>query len=131
MNSTGQLSVEFLLLLTAVLAFLSVFISAFSYLEQSSLYAIDVQNARRFVNELNNSAKTLSLLGDGSEKHFSYRVITTWELSNSPAILTVYSNSGKDISLQIPEGIFLKSPKKFKDELNIVLRKENGKLILD
>tara|TARA_Y100000310_G_C20702563_1_gene831297 strand:+ start:9429 stop:9824 length:396 start_codon:yes stop_codon:yes gene_type:complete len=131
MNSKGQLSIEFLLLLVAVLAFLSVFTSAFSDLEQSSLFAIDVQNAKRFVNELNNSAKTLSLLGEGSEKYFSYKIITEWELSNSPAVLTIYSESGKNISLQISESIFLKSSKKFKNKLNLVLRKENGKLILD
>ncbi|MCR4335705.1 MAG: hypothetical protein NUV57_04160 [archaeon] len=131
MNSNGQLSIEFLLLLTAILAFLSVFTSAFSELEESSLYAIDVQNAKRFVNELNNSSKTLSLLGEGSQKQFSYKIINEWELKDSPVALIVHSNSGKNISLQLPENIMLESSKNFKENLIVVLKKENGKLILN
>ena len=78
MNPRAQVSIEFLLVFTALLVFLSVFIGAFSGLNVASDLALDAQSARRFSSGIEQSSAVLSLLGDGSEKFFDADILTEW-----------------------------------------------------
>lgn len=128
----GQVSIEFLLVFVAMLAFISVFVGAFSTLHESSLLSLDIQNAKRFVKELDNSSKTLLLLGDGSNKKFSYTILTSWELKEieNNNFLIIDSN-GKDVQLELPKNIKLKNQNSFSKKFRVTLTKTSDELILD
>lgn len=129
----GQVSIEFLLVFVAMLAFISVFVGAFSTLQESSLFSLDIQNAKRFVNELDNSSKTLSLLGNGSNKKFSYTILNFWDLKEieNNNFLIIKNEAGKSIQLQLSKNIKLKNPSSFSKKFKVTLTKTNEGLILD
>ena len=82
MRRKGQLSLEFLILASALLAFFAVFAAAFSGMRDSALAAIDVRNAKSFSYEANEKAQALALLGEGSEKPIGGNAIAEWRLES-------------------------------------------------
>lgn len=128
----GQVSIEFLLVFVAMLAFISVFVGAFSTLHESSLLSLDIQNAKRFVKELDNSSKTLLLLGDGSNKKFSYTILTSWELKEiENNNFLIIDSKEKDVQLELPKNIKLKNQNSFSKKFRVTLTKTSDELILD
>jgi len=79
-KNKGQLSIEFLLLTSVLLASLAVFVSAASQVFEAGLFAIDVKNAAIFSNELEKSINFLSVLSNGSKKEISVKSITDWKI---------------------------------------------------
>jgi len=133
MNSKAQLSIEFLLVLTAMLGFISVFAGAFAELENSSLFVLDARNAKRFAVDIEQASKTLMLLGDGSEKHFEYKILNEWEITSSGGkpVVIVSSLDGREISISLPENLVLQGVERtFVGEISVSLKKSEGRLIL-
>jgi len=130
--SKGQLSIEFLMITAAVISFLLVFVSGFAGLQEAALLTLDVQNAKRFVNELEVESKTLSLMGEGSQKTFSYKIIHEWTFQETPETeLIVTANSGKKVSIKLPENISLQLSKKtFEKDFSARLIKYNESILL-
>src|SRR3989338_8031459 len=97
MRRKGQLSLEFLILASALLAFFAVFASAFSGIKDSALTVIDVRNAKAFSSEANEKAQALALLGDGSEKPVSANAVSEWRLEAgaSKTFIAVSGFAGK------------------------------------
>ena len=128
----AQVSIEFLLVFAAMLAFISVFVGAFSTLQESSLLSLDIQNAKRFVKELDNSSKTLSLLGEGSNKKFSYTILNSWELREiENNNFLIIDNKERDVQLELPKSIKLKNQNSFSKKFRVTLTKTSEGLILD
>ena len=128
----GQVSIEFLLVFVAMLAFISVFVGAFSTLQESSLLSLDIQNAKRFVKELDNSSKTLSLLGEGSSKKFIYTILNSWELKEiENNNFLIIDSKERNVQLKLPKNIKLKNQNSFSKKFRVTLTKTSDKLILD
>ena len=128
----GQVSIEFLLVFVAMLAFISVFVGAFSTLQESSLLSLDIQNAKRFVKELDNSSKTLSLLGEGSSKKFSYTILNSWELKEiENNNFLIIDSQERNVQLKLPKNIKLKNQNSFSKKFRVTLTKTSDELILD
>ncbi len=104
MNQSGQISIEFLLLLCALIVFFSVFISAIPGLKDYSFFAIDVKNAVSFSSELSNESEFLLLVGEGSESEIKVNILTNWifEKNSSGNFLKVKMGE-KEKSISLPD----------------------------
>lgn len=133
MHCRGQASLEFIFLLAALLAFLSVFVAFYSGLEENARSALDLQAAKSFVSEAENGSRLLNLMGEGSEKKFGYRILNEWRLSKSGGgwSLLVLFPSGKEASVPFPVEVSQEMDGRFFSETaSFVLRKTGGKVVL-
>ncbi|HZX34005.1 MAG TPA: hypothetical protein VFF09_01355 [archaeon] len=133
MRRKGQLSLEFLILASALLAFFAVFAAAFSGMRDSALAAIDVRNAKSFSYEANEKAQALALLGEGSEKPIGVNAIAEWRLESGGggAFLLIPGPGGKNFSVAFPENISVRLRSgTFSGSRSFTLKKSGGKIIL-
>ena len=132
MGSKGQVTIEFLLVFSAILIFISFFIGLFPLFENASIFAIDSQNAKTFISDITYSANTLALLSDGSKKHFEYSILNKWEINDfqNKKVLLVKSEN-KTVSFSFPSTIKIKlENKSFTNKISVFLKKENGLIVL-
>lgn len=71
----GQISLEFLVVLVAMIAILIVFMPVFSKLQKSVLLALDVYSASSKLNEFKTNVSMLNTLETGSSFIFEYKFI--------------------------------------------------------
>ena len=128
----AQVTIEFLLVFSAILIFISFFIGLFPVFENASIFAIDSQNAKTFISDITLSTDTLLLLSDGSKKHFEYSILNKWEISdfqNKKVLLVVGEN--KTVSFLFPPTIKVDlENKSFTNTISVFLKKENGLVII-
>ena len=100
-NKTGQLSIEFLLLAAAFLALLGLFVPVSKLLFDQSVFALDVLEASRFADWVEQKSGSLSALNSDGFFSVSVRPLGHWqvELSQDQLLVTVFSNSGLSKSL--------------------------------
>jgi len=132
MGSKGQVTIEFLLVFSAILIFISFFIGLFPVFENASIFAIDSQNAKTFISDITYSANTLALLSDGSKKQFEYSILNKWEINdfqNKKVLLVKAEN--KTVSFPFPLTIKVNlENKSFTNKISVFLKKENGLIVL-
>ena len=82
---------------------------------------------------MDNSAKTLSLLGEGSNKEFSYTILNSWELKEieNNNFLIIDNSSGKNVQLGLSKSIKLKNQNSFSKKFRVTLTKTSEGLILE
>lgn len=99
----GQVSLEFVMVLSAALSFIAVSFALYSELESLSLFSLDVQNAKSFVNALENQTALLQIAGDGSSKTIRARVLGEWFFSseNGKKVLAI-NTRGKSAAMNLP-----------------------------
>lgn len=103
----GQLSIEYLLLAAALLAFFFVTVLSLREVFFEGLFVLDVQNARSFLSELEKKAAVLSLTGNGSFISAKADFFAEWKLSGQGNSLSIEINDArlqksKKISVSIP-----------------------------
>ncbi len=126
----AQVSIEFILLLAASLAFISGIAAALSSLNDSALLAIDAQGAKSLSSEISSSARTLSLLGNGSEKKLPYSALGNWRISqNAGKAYVLVGNGAGNVEIEL-HGIVVAGGMELKRKGFLVLRKEGGKILL-
>lgn len=76
----AQVSLEYLLLLAALLSVFSVFLISAGNLYQLGLFAVDTRNAQVFSDQLENQIDLLGLLSDGSKKELPASPVSEWEI---------------------------------------------------
>lgn len=123
----GQISIEFLLVFCAVLSFLAIFASAFSEIEDSSLFALDVQSAKRFSADLSNASEKLSYFGDKTSIEFHYKIFNEWNLSNQHLI--VRDSNSKTFEMPLPQN-FVFEENSFSGDVVFKIEKIDGKFFL-
>jgi len=103
----GQSSLEFMLVLAALLCFLSVSVSAFSGLHKSSIAALDSVAAESLVRGIEGKAELLEQLGDGSGLAVSAGISGEWliEKSGHVCIISIRLGGRAPKSFSTPEKI--------------------------
>ncbi|HLC92175.1 MAG TPA: hypothetical protein VJH23_00545 [archaeon] len=137
MNPKGQASLEFMILLAALLGFLSVSVSAFSGLHDSAIAAIDAQNAKAFANNITSKAALLTSLGDSSSQSVSSDIFGEWEISglsvnaSGGCRISVHAAPERIVSFPLPENVACNLSKStFTKKITLHIRKSGGKISL-
>lgn len=128
-NSLGQASFEYLLVVLGFFAMMGVIIPVMIDSTNSFLSSSDELLAKRISSELSETASLFTFLADGSKKEFNY----------FPAKeILVYSNSGEIVFEANKKQFFVKNiagqffPKEtFSAGFTVFIKKENGKLVFD
>ncbi len=130
----AQLSLEYLLLLSA---FFSVLLLLMPLIQQSyalALFGLDVRQAVSFSKEFAETAAQLSVLADNSALSIEARPLHEWTVSAKGKKLVVSLRSeslGKTKTIEttlVPDLFFEKS---FREKTTLVLKKENAVLTID
>jgi len=98
----GQISLEFLVLLVAMIAILIVFMPVFGKLQKSVLFALDVYSASSKLNEFKSNVSMLNTLDMGSSFEFDYKFINSvkFECKNNK-VNFIISNSDLNKALSL------------------------------
>lgn len=133
MQDKGQVSIEFMLVGVALLAFMLVFMNAFSKVQDSAMLALDVQNAKRFSAELEADSGKILLMGDGSEVNVSSPIIGEWLFSRgSLGNSIIVRNKTKEIKVALPKNLQLRLSKTgFTKKISFVIKKSGGGISLE
>ena len=131
----AQSSIEYLLLLAALLFFFAVFAPLMHRAYALSLYSANVLSARRFSEEVGIKAGELGFLGDGSVLLVKARPVGVWIVSASENRLEVLVKSDvlaaeKAFEVSFPNELdFL--PQTVNNKQTFALRKIAGKVLLE
>ena len=131
----AQLSLEYLILLAAVLAVFSLLLPLLGQAYHASLFGLDSVNAKQFIQSLESTAQEMRFLADGSAKRIDASPITEWSVSCSGKNLglTVKSSAlqeEKRFSAQLPNGIQLQ-PSSFTEPTAFLIRKAGGRVLIE
>lgn len=106
----GQLSLEYIIILAAFFSFLALLFPQLERVFYAGIFSTDVKNAENFLHSFENSARLLSVLGEGSEQRISARIFTSWEIyleGNKLIVLVKSKELGKEkkLSAELNAGI--------------------------
>ncbi|MAG21894.1 MAG: hypothetical protein CL943_01130 [Candidatus Diapherotrites archaeon] len=96
----AQASIEYLLLLAAVLFFFSLMIPLLQQSHELAFFAVDIGNAKSFANELQYTADSLAFLSNGSAARLEARPVGKWIVSAKNSTLTIIVESNHSKSLK-------------------------------
>ncbi|GEM_PF-6112389 len=121
----AQASLEYIITLCAALAFILASIGFFGELKEGALFALDVQNAKGFAQRLDAQARTLALLGDGSQSAIEAQIIGEWKIHNGPqgGRIIVTAPSGKTAAIALPPEIANAPEKALRKKISATLEK--------
>ena len=131
--NNGQLSLEYILLLCGFLAGFLLLLPSASQAFNASIFALDVSNAKNFLDDFTGSVEKLSVMGNGSRLSVEARPFNKWvlEVSETSATITVF---GKDTE---PKKIFSKLPvslvsfsETMTERKSFSFAKGNGKILI-
>lgn len=134
MQSSGQLSLEYLLLLAAVLCVFALLLPLLNNVFQLCLFGLDSVNAKRFSAELQENVSQMSFQADGAAAIIEASPMLPWEISSDGNTLSVsvqgMDGNEKSFSVSFPNeikfsGALLEGKKSF------FLRKSSGKILLE
>ena len=131
----GQASIEYLLLLAALLFFFSMLLPVIQKSYALSFFSTDVISAKRFSTTLEARASEFSFLGDGSTTSLTAKPVGEWTLNSTPDSLTLTVKSGSLNATKLFEAKFPNNPNfpraTISTETVFTLRKENGLVLLE
>lgn len=130
----AQLSLEYLLLLSA---FFSVLLLLMPLIQQSyalALFGLDARQAVSFSKEFSETVAQLSVLADGSSLSIDAAPLGEWVVfaRGKKLVVSIYSESlekTKTIDATLVSNVFFE--KTFSEKTTIVLKKENSGLAID
>ncbi len=140
-HSTGQASLEYLLVLIAAFAFLGVSFHFFGSLQSDSMFWLDIENAKAFAGLVASESRSLSALGDGSSQPIESKILGEWKISGTGTgtganpgsyALVVVGSGGRKFSVPFKfHGLLGKglSGKAFSKRISLVLEKSNGAVL--
>lgn len=134
MRCFGQLSLEYLLLLLALLAIFAALLPLMDQTYKAGLFGLDSVNAKRFTQQLQSRVGEMSFQADGSLALIEAQPLEQWRISSS----------GKTLALDVlgPDGREKQFVVEFPNELaqtsfildgaaTFALRKASGKIFLE
>lgn len=134
MHSIGQLSLEYLLLLAAVLAIFAMLLPLLNSVYATSLFGLDSLNARNFASSLQAAIEEMSFQADGSAILVEARPLSNWIVSLAGERLLV-SVQGPEESKKQFEVLFPNKAGNYTLSLSsktlFLLKKQSGKVRLE
>ncbi len=82
-DTKAQASLEYLLTLLAFFAFMLLIFPAIIAFYHTSVFALDVLNAKNFLNDFSQKISQAELLGNGTTLEIKTHALTKWKLSSS------------------------------------------------
>ncbi len=131
----AQASMEYLLLLAAMLFFFSLLLPLLQKSYALTFFAVDVGNAKNFARELQTKANELSFLSDGSAIALKAKPIESWliKAEGSELLITVKSSSlqrEKVFTAELPNAVFFPETA-IEGETVFFLKKEGNTVLLE
>ncbi len=133
MRCSGQLSLEYLLLLLAVLAVFAALLPLLDQTFKASLFGLDSVNAKYFQNELQHSVNEMDFQADGSKTILEAKPLGQWIVSSSDKILSIKvqgPGTEKKFEVFFPNKLVIEN-KVLSDNTSFLLSKNSGKIILE
>jgi len=134
MHCNGQLSLEYLLLLLAVLSIFAVMLPLLNSVYDLSLFGLDCVNAKRFSFSLQEAIEEASFQADGSLVSIEANPLTNWLLSSSGNSLAILvqgpGESKKSFEVIFPNQLHLDNAS-ITSKTSFVLRKNAGQILLE
>jgi len=133
MNSGGQLSLEYLLLLAAAFAVFALLLPLLNSVFEASVFGLDSVNANRFSNSLQNLVDEMGFQADGSISLIKANPMQTWNfysVDNNLVIEVEGDNVQKKFEVAFPNKLFFK-PVSFSEKKFFSLKKQHGKILLE
>ena len=131
---SAQLSLEYLLLLAAVLGLFAVLLPLLNNVYSTSLFALDSLNAKRFCLSLQEAIEEMSFQADGSVNSIEARPLSQWNLSSSGKQLLVAVQGPnlveKKFSVSFPNQVKI-SPISINSKTGFLLKKHSAKILLE
>ncbi len=135
-SSRGQLSLEYLILLAAVLAVFAMLLPLLGSIYSHGLFALDSINAKQFTASLQQHANEMQFQADGAIASFSVLPFTKWNIHSTAEqfFVTVPDPEGKpkEFAVDFPNEIELQPATLSKEkETNFVMQKQLGEITLE
>ncbi len=133
MRCNGQLSLEYLLLLLAVLAVFAALLPLLDQTFKASLFGLDSVNAKYFQNKLQHSVNEMDFQANGSKTILEAEPLGQWIVSSSGKILSIKvqgPETEKSFEVFFPNKLVIES-KALSDNTSFFLSKVSGKIILE
>ena len=134
MRCSGQLSLEYLLLLLALLAVFAALLPLVDQTYKAGLFGLDSVNAKRFTQRLQSHVEEMSFQADGSLALIEAQPLEQWRISSSGKrlSLTVLGPDGREKAFAVE---FPNEPGHadiiLDDAATFALRKASGKIFLE
>ena len=133
MRSNGQLSLEYLLLLLAVLAAFAVLLPLLDQTFKAGLFGLDCANAKRFQSGLQHSVNEMDFQANGSKTILEARPLGEWLVSSSGKVLSIKVQGPevvKTFKVFFPNELGFES-KTLSGNSFFYLLKDSGKILLE
>lgn len=133
MRKKAQLSLEYLLLLAAVLCIFALLLPLLNNVFQLCLFGLDSVNAKRFSEEMQGTVARMSFQADGSAATIEANSLLPWKIASSGEkllILVQGRDANKSFGVSFPnkleaQGALVLGKKSF------FLKKASGKILLE
>ena len=131
----GQLSLEYLLLLAAVMAVFAFLVPALNHVYAVSVYGMDSTGARSFADAVESTVNEMRFLADGSVKQVKASPATQWSVYAQENVFFVEVVSArlsakKVFSVEFPNKLALAS-NLISEASFFAVRKQNGKVLIE
>jgi len=133
MRCNGQLSLEYLLLLLAVLAVFAALLPLLDQTFKVSLFGLDSVNAKYFQHSLQHSVNEMNFQADGSKTILEAKPLGQWIVSSSGKILSIKvqgPETEKLFEVFFPNNLTIEN-KVISDNSFFYLSKDSGKIIFE
>jgi len=132
-RGVGQVSLEYLLLLLAVLAIFAALLPLLNSVYGLSLFALDSVNAKHFAFSLENAATEVSFQADGASRSVEARPLSSWRFSSSgnTVEILVHGPSGEKSFTVIFPNELAPETISFSSEQSFFVRNQNGLVLLE
>lgn len=135
-SSRGQLSLEYLILLAAVLAVFAMLLPLLGSIYSHGLFALDSINAKQFTASLQQHADEMRFQADGAIASFSVLPFNNWGIrSNAKQFFVAVPDpegKPKEFAVDFPNEIELQPATLEKGkETHFVLQKRSGRILLE
>jgi len=133
MHCNGQLSLEYLLLLAAVLGIFSLLLPLLNNVFAASLFGLDSVNAKRFSQQLQQAVEETSFQADGAATLIEAEPLGKWRLFSEKETLFILvsgpSQREKGFEVVFPNPVVLETTISHKTVF--VLRKHDARILLE
>ncbi|MCR4368525.1 MAG: hypothetical protein NUV67_01315 [archaeon] len=125
----AQVSLEFLLVFAAFMAFITVFVSALPEVVSSAFFAMDLKSAQSLSQGIDYFSRESEFLGNGTSSEFSYQVFGEWAFLDSPPGIAVL-HEGRQRLVELPENVEVENPGFFSEKISLLATKSGGKILV-
>lgn len=129
----AQLSLEYLLLLAAVLCIFAMLLPLLNNVFQLCLFGLDSVNAKRFSNEMQATVSQMSFQADGAAAIVEANPLLPWKISSASEkllILVQGKDGNKSFSVSFPNRLEMQDAL-IEGKKSFFLKKASGKILLE